>query len=342
MPEQLRNYFYISPSGDIRSVDELNEILSLIKDDGYVWLDYCEPSKEDLLKLSEPFGLHPLSIEDCIDSEQLPKLENFPNYTFMIVNVFDHKENELRVVEYDAFIGSNFLITVSDCKDNSLSFLQQLKQQLDYKTNKLTQGPSYLLHSLLDKIVDQKFYILDKIEDLLDMQETQILSNLAGFKPDILLDLKRELMTIRKSLFHEREVIGKIIRQDSRFVQEKSLIYFRDIYDHLNIYYELAETSRDMETSLMEMYLSMLNNHMSRSANQTNAIMRRLTIITTIFMPLTLLSGIGGMSEFTMMTGQENWRIAYLALMAGMILIAFINFLLIRNLEKKSRNGAVE
>ncbi len=101
----------------------------------------------------------------------------------------------------------------------------------------------------------------------------------------------------------------------------------------------MAETARDLETNLMEMYLSMLNNEMSKAASRTNAIMRRLTIITTIFMPLTLISGIGGMSEYTMITGPENWRIAYLVLLTVMTVIGLVNWLLLRKLERKVENN---
>ena len=122
--------------------------------------------------------------------------------------------------------------------------------------------------------------------------------------------------TLRKSLFHEREILVKICRKDCPFISEKAIFHYRDIYDHLAKFFELTETYRDIVTSLMEMYLSMLNNLMAKVANETNATVRRLTFITTIFMPLTLLAGIGGMSEWSMMTGPENWQIAYPAFLA--------------------------
>ena len=142
-------------------------------------------------------------------------------------------------------------------------------------------------------------------------------------------------MTIRKSVFYEREVLSKLIRQDSPFIAEKSLYFYRDVYDHLSRYYEISETARDQVTSLMEIHLSLVNNGMAATSNRTNAIMRRLTLISSIFMPLTLISGIGGMSEFTMMVGQENWKIGYIVLLVLMVVVAIINFLLLRRMEGK-------
>ena len=117
--------------------------------------------------------------------------------------------------------------------------------------------------------------------------------------------LRRSLLGLRKSLFYEREILVKISRNDCEWVPEKASVHYRDIFDHLSNFLEMTESHRDNVTSLMELYASMLNNQMARDSNQTNATVRRLTLITTIFMPLTLLAGIFGMSEWTVMTGGE-------------------------------------
>jgi magnesium transporter len=143
-------------------------------------------------------------------------------------------------------------------------------------------------------------------------------------------------LSLRKSLFHEREILVKICRKDCPFISEKAIFHYRDIYDHLAKFFELTESYRDILTSLMEMYLSMLNNQMAKSANDTNATVKRLTFITTIFMPLTLLAGIGGMSEWSMMTGPQNWRIAYPAFLLAMVVIGFINYYLLKWLDKRN------
>jgi molybdenum cofactor synthesis domain-containing protein len=164
--------------------------------------------------------------------------------------------------------------------------------------------------------------------------EEAVLRDPAAFRPDVLMHLRRYLLDLRKSIFHEREILVRICRRDSPFVDEKSLFHFRDIYDHLAKFYELAEMYREMISNLMETYLSMVNNRMSQVANRMNKAMRRLTLITTIFMPLTLLAGIGGMSEWSMMTGPENWKIAYPAFILAMAAIGVVSYYILKRLEK--------
>ena len=127
----------------------------------------------------------------------------------------------------------------------------------------------------------------------------------------------------------------KICRKDSPFITEKSIYDFRDIYDHLAKFFEEAEIFREMISSFMEIYLSMMNNRMAILANRTNRFMRRLTLLTTIFMPLTLLAGIGGMSEWSMMTGPANWKISYSLFLLLMAIIGVVNYLLLKRYESK-------
>ena len=190
------------------------------------------------------------------------------------------------------------------------------------------------MHVILDHIVDQKFVAIEALEDELDAAEEAMLADPASFNPAEMLRLRRDLLALRKSLFHEREILVKICRKDCPFISEKAIFHYRDIYDHLAKFFELTEAYRDILTSLMELYTSMLNNLMAKTSNETNATVRRLTFITTIFMPLTLLAGIGGMSEWSMMTGPANWRIAYPAFLLAMAVIGVANYYLLRRIGK--------
>jgi magnesium transporter len=136
-------------------------------------------------------------------------------------------------------------------------------------------------------------------------------------------------------LYHEREILVKICRADCPFISEKVIVHYRDIYDHLSKFFELIETYREIETSLMELYASLLSNQMNKLSYETNYSMKRLTLIATICMPLSLIAGIGGMSEWTMMTGPENWRVSYPLFLLGMVVLALISFLVIKWLERK-------
>jgi magnesium transporter len=308
--------------------------MKAVQDGGYVWLDYCDPTKEDLEPLITELNLHPLSIEDSLNEEQLPKLDLFPNYSFMVFNIFEISSEEVLAHELDLAVGKNFVISVTHRDSQNRPLMQGMERLVERESQKVRNGPSFLVHMLIDTVVDRKFLAIDRIETKLDSDEDEILKGSPDYDLSRLLDSRRDLMTIRKSVFYEREVLSKLIRQDSPFVAEKSLVFFRDVYDHLSRYYEISETARDQVTSLMEIHLSLISNRMAATSNHTNAIMRRLTLISSIFMPLTLISGIGGMSEYTMMVGQDKWKIGYLVLLVLMIIVAMVNFALLKRMER--------
>ncbi len=148
--------------------------------------------------------------------------------------------------------------------------------------------------------------------------------------------LRRSLLGIRKSLFHEREILVKICRRDSPFITEATIYHFRDIYDHLVKFVEVIEVCREMIGTLMELHMSLVNNELARVGNRTNQVVRRLTFITTIFMPLSFLAGVGGMSEWSMMTGPRNWRIAYPAFLGAMVIIGVGSYFILRWIERRA------
>jgi magnesium transporter len=330
-------FYHISQVGKLSRVSTVDAALAAAKGGGFLWLHYCQPTKEELANLIDPLGLHPLSIEDCLDDNQIPKIEDFPRNTFILFNVFDYANKRLSIGEIDLFIGDNFLVTVSQRNADNRRFLDGIEHIVEMDIESARQGPAFLMHVILDHAVDQKFVAVEALEDELDAVEEAMLANVSHFNPAELVRLRRDLLSLRKSLFHEREILTKICRKDCPFISEKAIFHYRDIYDHLAKFFELTESYRDIVTSLMEMYLSMLNNEMTKTANKTNTIVRRLTLITTIFMPLTLLAGIGGMSEWSMMTGPEHWRIAYPAFLVAMVVIGCANYYLLRWFENRSQ-----
>ncbi len=330
--------YRISADGNIRSIDTIANALAQKKADSYLWLDYHQAGREDLESLVEPFGLHPLSIEDCVDANQIPKIEDYDRNTFIIFNALIYSNGELHVDEVNLCIGAEFLLSVSGKNAPHFDPLADIERIVKQHIESVRKGPSFLLHVLMDFLVDRKFDAVEAIGDELDAAEEVMMADLSRSKPEILMDMRRNLLAVRKALFHEREILLKICRRDCSYIPEPAIYHFRDIYDHLTRFFELAESYRETVTSLREMYLTMLNNQMTRASNETNLSVRRLTIITTIFMPLTLLAGIGGMSEWSMMTGPDNWHIAYPAFFLLMLVIGVANYIFIHWLEKKSPN----
>jgi magnesium transporter len=329
------SFYHISQAGKLARVETVDAALTATKDGGFLWLHYCQPTKDELSSLIKLLDLHPLSIEDCFDENQIPKIEDFPRNTFILFNAFYYSNGKLSIDEIDMFIGDNFLVTVSQRDSENRQLLNGIERIVEMDIESARQGPAFLMHVILDNIVDQKFLAIEALEDELDTAEETMLADVSSFNPAELIRLRRDLLGLRKSLFHEREILVKICRKDCPFISEKAIFHYRDIYDHLAKFFELTESYRDILTSLMEMYLSMLNNQMAKASNETNVTVRRLTFITTIFMPLTLLAGIGGMSEWSMMTGPQNWRIAYPAFLLAMVVLGFVNYYLLKWLENR-------
>jgi magnesium transporter len=329
------SYYHILTPGEMAPLNNLEEALKAMHRGGYVWFDFCKASREDLSVLSEPLGLDPLSIEDCTDENQVPKIEDFDNYSFVIINALHYKNYELIADEVDIFTGKNFIITVSGYADDTVFPLTGLETLVRKNLQSVKAGPASLMHLVIDNIVDNMAPSIESMEEEIDVAEEAILDSPADFDASKLIYLRRNLLALRKSLFHEREILLKIVRNDCSFIPEKMTTPFRDIYDHISNFFEMTESNRDNVTGLMELYASMLNNKMAHDSNQTNASVRRLTLITTIFMPLTLIAGIFGMSEWTMMTGPDRWRISYLIFGGALALLGAASYILLKWLERK-------
>ena len=328
---EMEKYFYISEKEKIMEVQALDEAVDLLRQGGFAWLNMVNPSNDMLAKLISTFGINPVAIEDCKDDGQIPKIEDYQSNTFFIFNLFTYHNKKFTISEINIFVGKNYLILIThNANDNS-----KLVEDLMLESTNITVGVDFLLHKIIDLIVDQKFHVIEALEDELNIFEDIILKSPSRFRQEHMMKLKRNLLLARKSIVHEREILVKICRKDSPFVSEKSIYHFRDVYDHLTRFHESIEILREMISALMEIYLSSMNNHIALLANKTNSVMRRLSMITTIFMPLTLLASIGGMSEWSMMTGAQNWKIAYPIFILMMFIIGLLSYWLIRKYELK-------
>lgn len=329
-------FYHISPAGTARKLDTFDNAVTALQEEGYVWFSYSKATKEDLAELVTPLAIHPLSLEDCTDENQVPKMDEFPGYSFIVFNALRYDNEDLMSDEIDLFIGEKFLVTVSGYSETTRFPLGGIHPVIERNISSVKRGPAWMMHIILDYIVDQMADLVDRAETEIDLAEEAILEAPSTFDPSKLTYLRRNLLALRKSLFHEREILIKISRNDCEWVPEKATVHYRDIFDHLSNFLEMTESNRDNVTSLMELYASMLNTQIARDSNQTNATVRRLTFITTIFMPLTLVAGIFGMSEWTLMTGgADNVRHSYPLFISIMVVVGVSNFLFIKWLERR-------
>jgi magnesium transporter len=333
--------FGIAPGKGLERVEFLDEALGLRQGNGFIWLDFFNPTREELTALVAPLGLHPLAIEDCVDEDQVPKMDEYPGHTFILFNRYRHADGAAVIEEVNFFLGEKFLVTVHSHGREDAAFADRLEAIVRRDLEQARKGPDFLLEVILDDIVDEKFAAIEALQDQVDAAEEDILQRRAEFDPSRLMLLRRNLLLLRKSLVYEREIIVKLCRRDSPFITEKAIYEFRDIYDHLAKFFEVIEICRELIATVMEIHLSMINNQMAMMANKTNQVVRRLTMITTVFMPLTMLAGIGGMSEWSMMTGSHNWRIAYPMFMVAMAAIGIANYYLLKWSDARDEKAAL-
>ncbi len=234
-------FYHISEAGKLTHIPTVDEALAAAKDGGTVWLHYFQTTVEELSSLIDPLGLHPLAIEDCFDENEIPKIEDFPRNTFILFNTFDYSNRELSIGEIDLFIGDNFLVTVSQRNSENRQPLDDIEHIVETNLQNARHGPSFLMHVILDYVVDQKFSAIETLEDDMDTVEGAMLVDASSFNPAELIRFRRYLLSLRKSLFHEREILVKICRKDCPFITEKAIFHYRDIYDHLVGFFELTE-----------------------------------------------------------------------------------------------------
>lgn len=267
-----------------------------------------------LEKIGLCFGLHPLVMEDILNTDQRPKIEDYGDYLYIVLRMLTSgsETDEISSEQVSLILGENFVISVQegakgDVFDPVRNRIRNGKGQL----RKL--GADYLAYSLIDAVVDNYFIILEKIGERVEWLEETLVSNPAPEALHLIHNLKREMIYLRKSVWPLREVVSGMQRRDSTLIRESTGYYLRDVYDHTIQVIDTIETFRDMLSGMLDIYLSSIS-------NRTNAVMKVLTVIATIFIPLTWIVGIYGMNFKNM--PELEWHYGYLASWVAMIGVA--------------------
>jgi magnesium transporter len=303
-------YEIVEIKGDKVVQSEKEKLDSSLRDKNFVWINISAKSEKQLDGLADVFGFHRLALEDCVDGRQLPKIEIFDDYILVIVKDLQLNDN-LVVNQLAMFIGKNYLVTVSNKK---LDETEKVQENLTkWSTKNLT--PDFLAYRLLDRITDSYFPILDGINSQIEQVEKKIIRN-ANDKsiPANLSRVRRQLLGLRKATWPARDVFSMLSKGELALISKKSHIFYRDVYDHVVLVIDLVETYRDLVGGVMEMYLSSLS-------NSINEVMKVLTVIATIFIPLTFITGLYGMNfRFMPEIGWEHgyWYSLVLMLIIGL------------------------
>jgi len=268
------------------------------------WINIDGVHQVDIIeKLGAHFVLHPLLQEDVVNTHQRPKLDEFDDHLFIVLRMFSFNEenNELEGEQISFIVGSNFVISFQERQGD---VFEQVRERLRNGKGRIRKkGSDYLVYALIDAIVDSYYTILETLGEHIESLQEELVSEPKQEDLQIIQHLKRDMLFFRKSVWPLREIIGSLARSESTLIKEDVLVYVRDVYDHVIQAIDTIETFRDMLSAMLDIYLSSVGNRM-------NQVMKVLTIIATIFIPMTFLAGIYGMN-FKYMPELE-WRYAYL------------------------------
>jgi magnesium transporter len=266
-----------------------------------------------LSAIGERFGLHGLVIEDIANTKQRPKIEEFDKYIFIAMKMitFDETAKELLAEHVSIIIGEGYVLSFLE---NEGDVFEPVRQRIASAKGRIRKMKSdYLAYALMDAIVDNYFTVLEDIGDQIDEVEDEVVERPSVSTLRTVHFLKRELIFLRRSVWPMREVVNSMLRDESELVSDETRIYLRDLYDHSIHVIDTTETLRDIVAGMLEVYLSSVS-------NKLNQVMKVLTVMSSIFIPLTFVAGVYGMN-FKYMPELE-WQYGYPAIMLGMLAVA--------------------
>lgn len=307
---------YYKPGKPIRTDISPAEFPKLIRDrNSVLWVDFIAEPEEQAEPILSSFGFHPLAIDDALQETHTPKVDDWGEYLYIVLSILNYKQEngmfESEVDELDVFLGKNYVITFHD---QLLTAVEDTWIACQRDIRHVQDGADHLLYRIVDSLVMSYMPLVEKIDAQIDQIEDRVFDRP---RPEILeqiFTLKRLLLTMRRILVPQREVLNKLARDDYRVIDPRDRVFFRDIYDHLVRLHDLNESLRDLVSGALDTYLSVTNNRM-------NEIMKVLTIITTFFMPITFITGFFGMNFFEPVAGLFGWtsQQAFTATMATII-----------------------
>jgi magnesium transporter len=293
---------YYSNNACLQTEIKADEISSFLqKTDGLVWVDFeseppeiCEPI------LRETFKFHPLAIDDALQETHVPKVDDWDQYLYIALHAVNFEDKpEILVVsyEFDIFLGTKYLVSYHE---HALPAIDRVRNRCQRDSRHLHDGPDHLVYLIADELVADSMAVYDRIDDTYDGIESEIFDKPRSKTLERILQLKRAVLKLRRTLAPQREVLNKLARDEFEVIDARDRIFFRDVYDHLVRLFDINESMRDQVGGALETYLSVINNRM-------NDVMKTLTVITTLFMPISFISGFFGMNFFSPVLDLKSW-----------------------------------
>jgi magnesium transporter len=297
-----------------KQVDEIEQCFPFKTTPTVTWINIDGLHDIQLIeKIGKNFDFHPLILEDVLNTGQRPKFEDFDSYVFIVLKMLTYDENEetIKSEQVSMILGKNFVISFQEIQGDVFENIRERIRNAKGRIRKMQCD--YLLYTLLDAVVDNYFAILEKFGERIESLEEQLVSDPDEKILQKIHSIKRELISLRKSVWPLRELVSGLQRSESSLISEPTIIYFRDVYDHTIQVIDTVETFRDMISGMLDIYLSSISNRM-------NAVMKVLTIIATIFIPLTFIAGVYGMNFKNM--PELEWKWGYGAVWLVMLIVA--------------------
>ncbi len=270
----------------------MDEVMEAIQKPGFwAWVSLENATTEEMTSvLRDRFHFHPLAIEDVESTGyQTPKVDDFGDYLFIIMHGLTSGTSlrNLETIELNLFLAKKYLVTCYH--DPQMQPIQEVWEQISRDERLYSNGSDFLCHAVLDFLVDDYMPLIDQMDEEIEWLEDQVLSKPDPNTLERILDLKHAVMSLRRIISPQREVANRLSRDDFNMIDRQSRIYFRDIYDHLVRFQDMTEQIRDIVSGAMDIYLS-------STSLRLNEVMKVLTIISTIFLPLSFLAGVYGMN----------------------------------------------
>ncbi len=315
-------FVYRSGAENVEDGFSADELPALLADKtNVVWVDLLgerpEQIEEARLVLLNIFKFHPLTVEDCIETRNLPKVEGFPNYIYFITHgIYSEKTSAVNfeTKELDGYLGDNFVVTFHTHRFRSI---KNVKQQVRSSTFSCQRGAAYLLHQILDNVVDYYMPVVDDFDGSISELEEKIFAMKHNNNEMLseIMNLRRSVSRLRRTSARQLEVLYRMSHGEFSQIPERILPFYRDVHDHLQRISDLSESYRELVGSLFEIHFSVI-------ANRTNDIMKTLAVISSIMLPLSLIAGIYGMNFDNM--PELRSRNGYFVVLGGMAFLTII------------------
>ena len=278
---------YVHEKGETRSVDQVEPQWLDPASPVTLWVDMPSPGEEEFHVLANVFHFHPIALEDARSALQFPKVEPYPGYLYLVLHGIDAEASSRHFTtrDVDFFLGPNFLVTVHDGSSRSIGRMRNMCGQY---ARVLSEGPASLLHRIVDAMVDNYGPVTEALEDRIETLEGQAVAGRTQMVNHV-LKVKRELAMMRRVLIPQRDTIGRLARREFPAISDEMAFRFRDVYDHVVRLTEEAFMFQDRMTGVLEVNLASISNRL-------NQVMKVLTVMSTIFLPLTVLTGMWGMN----------------------------------------------